>query len=165
MHCQTLSTEDCDIRIEFVEVMLAWYEDWSDLFKNILWSAEAVFYIGGSVNRHKCHYWAEVDPHIISEKMQNRPKVTVWCGMTSDSIVNAERYLTMLQDEIRPVISTWENIEDLIFMQDGVPPHFAIVREWLNAHFPGSWMGRHDPHEWPPRSPGNTLRLFFFGVG
>ena len=68
--------------------------------------------------------------------MQNRPKVTVWCGMTSDCAVglfilhdtlNVERYLTMLQDEIWPVISTWENIEDLIFMQDGAPPHFAIV--------------------------------------
>ena len=56
--------------------------------------------------------------------------------MTSDSIVgpfilrdtmNAERYLTILQDEIWPVISIWENIEDLIFMQDGAPPHFAIV--------------------------------------
>ena len=67
--------------------------------------------------------------------------------MTSDSIVgpfilrdtmNAERYLVMLQDEICPVISTWENIEDLNFMQDGAPPHFAIVvREWLNAQFPG----------------------------
>ena len=39
--------------------------------------------------------------------------------------VNAERYLTMLREETRPVISTWENIEDLIFMQDGAPPHFA----------------------------------------
>ena len=79
--------------------------------------------------------------------MQNRPKVTVWSGMTSDSIVgpfifrdtmNAERSLTMLQDEIWPVISTWENIEDLIFMQDDAPPHFAfVVRKWLNAHFSG----------------------------
>ena len=68
--------------------------------------------------------------------MQNRPKVTVWCGTTPDYAVgpfilrdtmNAERYLTMLQDEIWSVISTWENIEDLIFMQDGAPPHFAIV--------------------------------------
>ena len=41
--------------------------------------------------------------------------------------VNAESYLTMLREEIWPVISTWENIEDLIFMQDGAPPHFATV--------------------------------------
>lgn len=26
-------------------------------------------------------------------------------------------------------------------MQDGAPPHFAIIiREWLNAHFPEKWM-------------------------
>ena len=57
--------------------------------------------------------------------------------------VNAERYLTMLREEIWPVISTWENSEDLIFMQDDASPHFAIVvHEWLNAHFPGRWMGR-----------------------
>ena len=114
-YCQTLSAEDCDNHMKFGEVMLAWYEDWSDLFKNILWNDEAVFHIGGLVNRHNCHYWEEEDPRITSEKMQNRPKVTVWCGMTSDSIVgffilrdtmNAERYLTMLQDEIWPVIST-----------------------------------------------------------
>ena len=39
---------------------------------------------------------------------------------------------------IWPVVNTWANIEDLIFMQDGTPPHFAIVvREWLNEHFLG----------------------------
>ena len=57
--------------------------------------------------------------------------------------VNTERYLSMLREEICPVFSTWENIDDLIFMQDGAPPHFAIVvLELLNAHFPGRWMGR-----------------------
>ena len=51
-----------------VDVTLAWYKDWSDLFKNILWSDEAVFHIGGFVNRHNCHYWAGEDPCITSEK-------------------------------------------------------------------------------------------------
>ena len=84
-----------------------------------------------------------------------------YCGFLRDTI-NAKRYLTMLQDEIWSVISTWENIEDLIFMQDGPPPHFAIVvREWLNAHFPGRWMGRRGPHEWPSRSPNLTPCDFF----
>ena len=47
----------------------------------------------------------------------------------------------MLRENIWPVISTWENIEDLIFMQDGSPPHFAIVVcDWLDAHFPGRWI-------------------------
>ena len=56
--------------------------------------------------------------------------------MTSDRIVgpfilhnimNAERYLTMPRCEVWPIISAWDNIEDLIFMQDGAPPHFAMV--------------------------------------
>ena len=99
--------------------------------------------------------------------MQNRPKITVWCGMTSDRIVgpfilhdtmNAERYLTMLRDEVWPIISAWDNIEDLIFMQDGASPHFAIVvREWLNAQIPG----RRGSHEWPARSPDLTPCDFF----
>ena len=45
----------------------------------------------------------------------------------------------MLRDEVWPIISAWDNIKDLIFMQNGAPPHFAIaVRQWLNAQFPGS---------------------------
>ena len=34
----------------------------------------------------------------------------------------------MLRDEVWPIISALDNIEDLIFMQDGVPLHFAIGR-------------------------------------
>ena len=55
-YCQALTAEDCDNRMEFGEVMLAWYEDCSNLFKNILWSDEAIFHIDGLVNRHNCHY-------------------------------------------------------------------------------------------------------------
>ena len=48
-----------------------------------------------------------------------------------DTVI-VERYLTMLREEVCPVISTWENIEDVIFMQDGAPPHFTIVvGDWL----------------------------------
>ena len=69
----------------------------------------------------------------------------VRCGMTTEKIVgpfilyytmNIKRYLTVLQDEIWPVISAWENI-DLIFMHDDSPSHFALVCEWLDAHFSG----------------------------
>ena len=67
------------------------------------------------------------------KKMQNRPKVTVWCGMTSDQVVgpfllcstmNVERYLDMLRDKVWSVVSTWENIDDLMFMQDSAPHFF-----------------------------------------
>ena len=54
----------------------------------------------------------------------------------------------MLRDEVWPIISAWNNIENLIFQQDGAFPHFAIVvREWLNAQFSGKWMGRRGSHK------------------
>ncbi|KDR09521.1 hypothetical protein L798_00864 [Zootermopsis nevadensis] len=77
------------------------------VLENILWSDEAVFHIGGFVSRHNCHYWAAHDPEVTVEKMQNRPKVTVWCGMTATRVIgpyllhdnmNADRYLQMLED-------------------------------------------------------------------
>lgn len=172
-YVQELKFEDCDRRMEYGELMLGWHEDWPQLFENILWSDEAVFHIGGFVNRHNCHYWAsrDTDPEFTVEKLQTRPKVTVWCGMTATKLIgpyllrdtmNADRYLQMLQDYVWPTISQWENIDDLIFMQDGAPPHFALtVREWLDQRFPGRWLGRRGPHEWPARSPDLTPCDFF----
>lgn len=40
-------------------MMLAWLRDWPDRLKNILRSNEAIFYIGGFVNRHNNRYWTE----------------------------------------------------------------------------------------------------------
>ena len=141
--------------------MLAWFGDRPDLLKNILWNDEAVFHLGGFVIGHNCHYWVGKDLCVTSKKMQNRLKITVSCGMTSDRIVgpfilhdtmNAKRYLTMLRDEVKPIISAWDNNEDLIFMQDGAPQHFAIVdHEWLNVQFSKKWMGRRGSHKWPAR--------------
>jgi len=32
--------------------------------------------------------------------------------------------------------------------------HFSLItRQYLNDHFPGKWIGRNGPVEWPPRSP------------
>ncbi|PSN49460.1 hypothetical protein C0J52_06588 [Blattella germanica] len=105
------------------------------------------------------------------EKMQSRPKVTVWCGITAKNVVgpyllrdtmNAERYLVMLQDYVWPTVSEWENTDDIIFMQDGTPPHFAnVVRNWLDEKFPGHWLGRRGPHEWLARSPDLSPCDFF----
>ena len=68
----------------------------------------------------------------------------------------------MLRDEVWPIISAWDNIEDLIFMKDGAPPHFAIVvREWLNAQFFRKWMGCHGSHKWSARSSDLTPCNFF----
>jgi len=170
-YMQELTPEDCDRRMEYGELMLSWHEDWQKLFENILWCDEAVFNIGSIVNRHNFHYWAAHDPEVTVEKIQNRPKVTVWCGMTSTRVIgpyllfvtmNAERYLQMLEDYVWPILSGWENIDELVFVHDGAPPHFALsVRAWLYQKFLGRWLGLRGTHEWPARSrdlsPGDVL--------
>jgi hypothetical protein len=99
--------------MEYGELMLSWREDWPKLFENIVWSDEAVLHIGGYVNRHNCHYWSAHGPEVTMEKLQSRPKVTVWCGMTATRIIgpyllrdtmNAEHYLQMLEDYVWPII-------------------------------------------------------------
>jgi hypothetical protein len=160
-HMQELTPEDCDRGMEYGELMLGWHEDFPQLFENILWSDEAIFHVGGLVNRHSCHYWAAQDPNITAEKMQNRPKVTVWCEMTSvigpyllRDTMNSERYLQMFRDYVWPTVSGWENIDDINSMQYVAPPHFAnAVLALLDEKFPGRWLGRREPHEWPARSP------------
>ena len=165
-YVQELTPEDCDRRMEYGELILGWHEDCPKLFENILWSDEAVFHIGGFVSRHNSHYWAAHDPEVTVEKMQNRPKVTVWCGMTATKVIgpyllcdtmNAERYLQILEDYVWPIISGWENIDEFVFTHDDAPPRFALgVRAWLDQKFQGPWVGPQGPHEWPARSPDLT---------
>ncbi|CAF4646489.1 unnamed protein product [Rotaria sp. Silwood1] len=157
--------------MEFSEIMLSWKDDWPELFDNILWSDEAVFHVGGFVNRHNCHYWANKDPGMTIERMQSQPKILVWCGFTSTEFIgpyllrdtmNGERYLEMLESFVWPTISQWNNIDELIFMHDGAPAHYTrTVRNWLDNHFPSKWIGRRGPTSWPPRSSDLTPCDFF----
>lgn len=59
-----------------------------------------------------------------------------------------------------------EKLEELIFMQDGAPPHFGGL-DYLHQCFPDRWMGRgtrahQAPYPWPARSPDLTVMDFFF---
>jgi hypothetical protein len=43
------------------------------------------------------------------------------------------------------------------FQQDGAPAHFARpVKAFLNDNFPGRWIGRGGPVDWPAYSPDLT---------
>jgi len=72
--------------MEYGELMLGWQKDWPKRFENILWSDEAIFHIGGFVNRYDCYHWAAHDPEVAVEKMKNCPKVIVCCGMTATRV-------------------------------------------------------------------------------
>ena len=54
------------------------------------------------------------------------------------------------------------SIHNVIFMQDGAPPHFScFVTDVLNERFPDVWIGRGGPIPWPPRSPDLSPHLSF----
>ena len=67
-------------------------------------------------------------------------------------ILTGERYKQLLEDQVVPEIMEQCPI-DIIFQQDGVPCHYAVVvRNFLNLVFLQSWIGRKCPVAWPPRS-------------
>lgn len=115
----------------------------------------------------------------------NDEKVTVWCGFSSDFIldpyffeheqngrtraitVNGDRYLNLLEDFVLPALRArpGDQIETLIFQQDGAPPHiYRPVKQVLQESFGNRIISRHFPNPWPARSPDlNPLDFWFWG--
>jgi hypothetical protein len=104
------------------------------------------------------------------------PRLTVWAAIGKNGIVGpfftrqnitGASYLALLQDQFLPVVQQWPSFNNLLFMQDGAPPHWAtVVRDWLNENLTGRWMGRGSPaspapFRWPPYSPDFTPCDFF----
>ncbi|KAK2725286.1 hypothetical protein QYM36_001664 [Artemia franciscana] len=141
-------------------------------------SDEAIFHLNGQVNRHNMRYWSEVNPNWHEEgHHQTNPMIMVWAGIWEEEIVGpwffntsnviGETYLELLQTFLFEYLDNIPIIRrrNLLFQQDGAPPHFAIcVRDYLNQSFPERWIGRRSPVEWPPRSPNLTpLDYFLWG--
>jgi len=173
IRCHALKQEDYAKRRDFALQMLALQNNEPDLFKKIMFSDEASFFVNGCVTLRNCYFWGEKNPKILFKKTVGKERVTVWCGMTADRLIgpfllndtmNADRYLRMLEEDVWPLI---RNEQGLKFMQDGAPPHFANrVRQWLDIHFQNKWIGRGGPIHWPARSPDLTpCDFFFYGDG
>ena len=65
---QEIFQEDEDTRLEFAETFLNLQSQMPNLLENIIWSDEAVFHLGGFVNRHNSHYWAQENPKKLLKK-------------------------------------------------------------------------------------------------
>ena len=174
-----INEDDPDRRLQFCETMEELIRTEPGILKKICFSDESTFFLNGEVNRHNCRYWATENPHEFRETHTQFPvKVNVWCGILGDKIVgpffldqnlDGPLYLTLLEDAIVPkiveIIESGNEDFDPWFQQDGAPPHFALaVRNFLNAEFPGRWIGRRGSIEWPARSPDlNPLDFFLWG--
>lgn len=170
---QQLNEDDPDKRLEFCEIWQGLLKDDNQLPMKILWSDEAKFHLDGGINRHNCVYWATDNPHKITTAAVNSPGVTVWCGLNGDQIlgpiffdttVTGDSYLSdVLATTVFPYFEQQDDGNELIFQQDGAPPHYAnVVRAALNDKLEGRWLGRRGAIEWPARSPDLTPLDFFF---
>ena len=162
---QQLNEDDPDRRAEFCE----WFVNICDEDENfqdiILWTDEAQFKLSGEVNKHNCVYYSTDNPHLLMQKPLNDPGVMVWGGISSfgvfgpvffDNHVNGDNYLEIIRDIIVPQLQQSHDLDDVVWMQDGAPAHYATsVRNFLDEKFT-TWIGRRGRVEWPPRSPDLT---------
>ncbi len=127
--------------------------------------------MNGHVNRHNCVYYATENPHVIITQEMNIPGITVWAGIWVGGVigpfffhnnVNAGTYLEILQKDIVPSIASKMDLEEIVYMHDGAPAHYAqAVRHYLDKTVPDRWIGRRGWIDWPARSPDLTPTDFF----
>ena len=101
----------------------------------------------------------------VESNFQQRFSVNVWCAVLDDQLIGpfilegrltGEAYLRFLQEELPPLLEDVPLNKQgcMYFQHDGAPPHFSLeVRNFVNYHFPGRWIRRGGPHNWPARSP------------
>jgi len=143
----------------FALEMLSRIEDDEDYLKEDMFTDEAYSHVLGKVNQHNVRIWGSENPHMVIEHIRDSPKVNVWCGLLHDRLVGpfffaedtvtSTIYMNMLEGFAFPQIEDLQ--PDIIFQQDGAPPHWAlVVRAVLNENIPGRWVGRDGPTVWPP---------------
>lgn len=173
---QKLTEAQKNSRMMFCQEMLQRKEEDNMLFRKILWSDESTFTTSGVYNRKNVRFWATENPHAFREiQFQGRKSLHVWCGILNNKIIGpiiydgnltGERYLNILTNEVENFIENLplRQYQELIWHQDGAPPHNVLpVVNYLNEKYE-TWIGRNGPIQWPPNSPDLTpLDSFLWG--
>ena len=70
------------------EILRHYFENHGNVMaKNIIFSDEGHFDLGGYVNKQNCRIWGTENPHAYIETPTHPKRVTVWCGFWSRSII------------------------------------------------------------------------------
>ena len=101
----------------------------------------------------------------MESNFQLRFSVNLWCAVLDNQLIGpfilegrltGEAYLRFLQEELPGRMEDVPlNERGRMYLQhDGALPHSSRgVTNSLNYRFPGRWIGRGGPHNWPARSP------------
>jgi hypothetical protein len=167
---QALKSDDKPRRFQSAKDILSKVEADENYLRRWMFGDEVMFYVSGRVNRHNCKILGSENPHAIREIERGCAKVNFWCAFSCSEVfgpffyaektMTAMIYLDTLQLYLLPQMEDPQ--PDVIFQQDGAPPHFArIFREFLDLHFTGRWVAPDGPILCPPRSPDITPLGFF----
>ncbi|GBM95766.1 hypothetical protein AVEN_182714-1 [Araneus ventricosus] len=79
-------------------------------------------------------------------------------SVDESSVMKGKRYRDVLRGFAIPQLQQHGCLQDIIFVQDGAPPHIdRRVKQLLRQHFTDARViSRHFPTAWPPRSPDVT---------
>lgn len=172
MPVQGLREQDREKRLEFCQTILNRHNEDPEFINSIVFTDESPFSTAGRHNRRNTHVWATENPRVVVPiENQGYRVINVWCGMTNNQILGpifleghltGETYLGYLQNDIRALL---QNAGNIVWQQDGAPPHNARqVRLFLDESY-HTWIGTHGPIAWPPRSPDLTpLDYFLWGT-
>lgn len=173
---QNLNDDQKIRRYQFCQEMIMHIQNDGNFLKKIIFTDEATFTTAGMFNRKNKRYWATENPHKIQPvKIQGRRAVHVWCGMLANKVIGpiifegnltGARYMHFLQHEIENLLEDIpiQRYNNLIWQQDGAPPHnVGLVTHYLNEKY-NFWIGRQGTLRWPPNSPDlNPLDIFLWG--
>lgn len=170
---QELLPRDMELRMAFGR----WYVQQCHRRRNfpdrIIWTDEATFTRAGSVNSRNSHLWSHANPHGTREHhFQHRFSVNLWLGVCGRYMtqpvflpqrLNTNTFYDLLHNDISTALFEAMPLEEELWWQmDGCPAHNGRpVRNWLNQHYPGRWIGRYGPVHWPARSPDLTPLDFY----
>ena len=157
-----LGPDDFAERLEFCK----WLSGSREFVRYILFTDEAQFNRDGVNNTHNSHVWADENPHdTVESNFQLRFNVNEWRAVVDDQLTGPSTWKVVLQERRTSDFcrrNCPEFLEDvplnkrgrIYYQHDGAPPHSSReVRNFLNYRFPGRWIGRGGPHNWPARSP------------
>lgn len=170
---QEIFAHDENNRLEFCEIIMYKVEENENFINNILFTDETSFSLHGSHNSQVTGYWSKENRHLNSQTHTQYPqKLNVWAGILNNTVVgpffidgmlNAYKYLNMLNNDIIPTVHNANvNFEDIWYQQDGCPAHNARnVKEFLRNTFHDRIISRDCTISWPPRSPDLSPNDFF----
>lgn len=165
---------DRERRAHFCNIFLNRFNQDPAFYRKIMWSDECTFGRNGIFNRRNHRCWSQENPHCnVETNFQTRFSLNVWCGILDDMLVgpffidgslDQYKYFELLTGYIENFLDQLPlaNRYEVIFQQDGAPPHNTRLNvTYLNTHFGERWIGTNGPIRWPPRSPDLTVMDFF----